>query len=47
MTLYRSLLDEVSDTSVMLEEYARGKISAEEQHALEVKKMLKDYTPAR
>ena len=47
VTLYRSLLDEVSDTSVMLEEYARGKISAEEQHALEVKKMLKDYTPAR
>ena len=46
VTLYRSLLDEVSDTSVMLEEYARGKISAEEQHALEVKKMLKDYTPA-
>ena len=45
VTLYRSLLDEVSDTSVMLEEYARGKISAEEQHALEVKKMLKDYTP--
>jgi bacterioferritin len=46
VTLYRSLLDAVSDTSVMLEEYARGKISAEEQHALEVKKMLKDYTPA-
>ena len=45
VTLYRSLLDEVSDASVMLEEYARGKISAEEQHALEVKKMLKDYTP--
>ena len=27
----------------MLEEYARGKISAEEQH-VEVKKMLKDYS---
>ena len=44
VTLYRSLLAEVSDSSVMLEEYARGKISAEEQHALEVKKMLKDYS---
>ena len=45
VSLYQSLLHEVSDSSVMLEEYARGKISAEEQHALEVKKMLKDYSP--
>lgn len=45
VNLYQSLLVEVSDASVMLEEYARGKISAEEQHALEVKKMLKDYSP--
>ena len=45
VTLYQSLLNEVSDASVMLEEYARGKISAEEQHALEVRKMLKDYSP--
>ena len=45
VSIYQSLLHEVSDSSVMLEEYARGKISAEEQHALEVKKMLKDYSP--
>jgi bacterioferritin len=45
VSLYQSLLNEVSDASVMLEEYARGKISAEEQHALEVRKMLKDYSP--
>ena len=45
VSLYRALLDEVKDCSVMLEEYARGKISAEEQHALEVTKMLKDYSP--
>jgi bacterioferritin len=46
VSLYQALLGEVSDASVMLEEYARGKISAEEQHALEVRKMLKDYSPA-
>ena len=46
VSLYQTLLGEVSDASVMLEEYARGKISAEEQHALEVRKMLKDYSPA-
>ncbi len=45
VSLYRALLEEVKDCSVMLEEYARGKISAEEQHALEVTKMLKDYSP--
>ena len=45
VSLYQALLDEVSDASVMLEEFARSKISAEEQHALEVKKMLKDYSP--
>lgn len=41
--LYKSLLQEVSDASIYLEEYARGQIGAEEQHALELKKMLKDY----
>ena len=44
VNLYRVLLAEVSDASVMLEEYARSKISMEEQHVLEVSKMLKDYS---
>ena len=39
---YKELLEEVADASIMLEEYARGQCM-EEQHALEVKKMLKDY----
>ena len=41
---YKELLDEVADASIMLEEYARGQIGMEEQHALEITKMLKDYT---
>jgi len=28
----------------MLEEYARGQIGQEEQHALEIRKMLKDFS---
>ena len=40
---YKELLMEVADASIMLEEYARGQIGMEEQHALEIKKMLKDY----
>ena len=42
--MYKVLLDEVADASIMLEEYARGQIGMEEQHALEITKMLKDYT---
>ena len=42
--LYMELLDAVSDRSIMLEEYARGQIGQEEQHALEIRKMLKDYS---
>jgi len=42
---YKELLQEVADASIMLEEYARGQIGMEEQHALEIKKMLKDYGP--
>jgi hypothetical protein len=34
---------EVADASIMLEEYARGQIGQEEQHALELSKMLKDF----
>ena len=40
---YKELLEVVADASIMLEEYARGQIGMEEQHALEIKKMLKDY----
>ena len=41
---YKELLEEVADASIMLEEYARGQIGMEEQHALEIRKMLKDYS---
>lgn len=41
--MYKVLLKEVADASIMLEEYARGQIGMEEQHALEIRKMLMDY----
>ena len=41
---YKELLEEVQDASIMLEEYARGQIGMEEQHALEIRKMLQDYS---
>ena len=41
--LYKKLLEEVEDSSSYLEEYARGMIGEEEQHSLELKRMLKDY----
>jgi len=41
---YKELLNEVADASIMLEEYARGQIGMEEQHALEIRKMLIDYS---
>ena len=41
--LYKKLLKEVEDSSIYLEEYARGMIGEEEQHSLELKRMLKDY----
>ena len=41
--LYKKLLEEVEDCSIYLEEYARGMIGEEEQHSLELKRMLKDY----
>jgi bacterioferritin len=44
VNLYKALLDAVSDASIYLEEYARGQIGQEEQHALELKKMLKDFS---
>lgn len=39
--LYYELLDMVKDDSVLLEEYARRMIAAEEMHAAEVDKMLR------
>ena len=41
--LYKKLLEEVEDSSIYLEEYARGMIGEEEQHSLELKRMLKDF----
>ncbi len=43
LSLYKDLLDVVQDASVYLEEYTRGQIGAEEQHVIELKKMLRDY----
>ena len=42
--LYRELLMTIQDCSVFLEEFARSKIAIEEQHQLELAKMLRDYT---
>src|SRR5215831_9869662 len=36
---YRKLLELTRDRSIMLEEYARGQIAAEEQHLAEIRKM--------
>ena len=44
INLYKELLIEVDNASVYLEEYARGMIGMEEQHAIELKKMLKDFS---
>ena len=43
LEVYKQLLDTVQDASVYLEEYARGMIGREELHAVELKKMLRDY----
>ena len=40
----RDRLDCVENSSVYLEEYARTMIGQEEQHTIELKKMLKDYS---
>jgi len=42
--LYRRLLAEVEGRSVFLEEFARAQISAEEQHQMELVKMLRDFS---
>ncbi len=41
--LYRALLAVVEGRSVFLEEFARGLIATEEEHQLELRKMLRDY----
>jgi bacterioferritin len=38
---YRRLLDQVRDRSIMLEEFAREMIAAEEEHLAETRKMLR------
>ena len=44
LSLYKKLLSTVADASIYLEEYARGLIGQEEQHSLELKAMLKDFS---
>tara|TARA_B100000579_G_scaffold404439_1_gene389275 strand:- start:1289 stop:1714 length:426 start_codon:yes stop_codon:yes gene_type:complete len=44
LNLYKDLLKIVEGGSVYLEEYTRNLISQEEQHQLELKKMLKDFS---
>ena len=44
LNLYKDLLTIVEGHSVYLEEYTRGLIGQEEQHQLELKKMLKDFS---
>lgn len=38
---YRKLLAMVAGTSIMLEEYARAQIAAEEEHLAEIRKMMR------
>ena len=44
LSLYKELLDIVDGASIYLEEYARTMIGQEEQHVLELRKMLRDYS---
>ena len=44
LTLYKELLTAVADCSIYLEEYARTMIGQEEQHTMELRKMLRDYS---
>ncbi|MBD2326331.1 bacterioferritin [Alkalinema sp. FACHB-956] len=45
LQLYKDLLDVVENASVYLEEYARGMIGQEEMHGIELRKMLRDFSP--
>ena len=44
LSLYKKLLTCVENKSVYLEAYARAQIGEEEQHSLELKIMLKDFS---
>jgi len=44
ISLYQNLLNLVDGKSVFLEEFARNLISNEEQHQLELQKMLRDFS---
>ena len=44
LSLYKKLLNCVENKSVYLGEYARAQIGEEEQHSLELKIMLKDFS---
>ena len=44
LSLYKKLLESVENSSIYLEEYSRNMIGQEEQHSLELKKMLKDFS---
>ena len=44
LSLYKKLLNCVENKSVYLEVYARAQIGEEEQHSLELKIMLKDFS---
>ena len=44
LKLYKDLLSIVEGKSVYLEEYTRSLIGEEEQHQLELRKMLKDFS---
>ncbi|BDA67658.1 hypothetical protein RIVM261_070410 [Rivularia sp. IAM M-261] len=44
LSLYKELLDAVTDASIYLEEFARTMIGQEELHNLELKKMLRDFS---
>lgn len=45
LDLYKQFLDVVQGASIYLEEYARGQIGNEELHAMELRKMLRDFAP--
>ncbi len=45
LQLYKDLLGTVTDASIYLEEYARGMIGQEELHTMELRKMLRDFSP--
>ena len=44
LSLYKKLLSMVEGASIYLEEYTRDLIGQEEQHQLELRKMLKDFS---